>query len=283
VTSPVVLIHWRSASPRTSLHASKPISYANRGARFIITYDQSYERFPSTLSTEQLPMFLRKTSVITNTANRTVQLPLPFYCQNIFTPTHQPQSCPMWRLRKINALVSTRPVIQLLSTCFQTRPWIQSTKPKPTFSTKRSTKLEWGDTRSITNKFHICDTFELRSVVSLQRSGFWLDCVRRFSNACVQFHAEDFFFALFSDSGAMACPSTHKVHDNSDTHARHSLATSLTLYWPNTTSNPHFFPFPWRSVFWLARASGDSRAIFGDEGVYYIPLVNIMSQLMLVT
>ena len=137
-------------------------------------------------------MFFRKTSVITNTANRTVQLPLPSYCQNIFTPTHQPQSCPMWRLRKIDPLVSTRPAIQPLSTCFQTRPWIQSTKPKPAFSTKRSTKLEWGDTRSITNKFHICDTFELRSVVSLQRSGVWLGCVCCFSNSCVQFHSEDF-------------------------------------------------------------------------------------------
>ena len=75
--------------------ASKLISYANRGTRFIIMYDQIFEQSPSTLSTEQLLMFLRKTSVRTNTANRTVQLPLPCYCQNIFIPTHQPQSCPM--------------------------------------------------------------------------------------------------------------------------------------------------------------------------------------------
>jgi len=70
--------------------------------------------------------------------------------------------------------------------------------------------------------------------------------------------------------------------DNSDTHARHSLAISLTLYWPNTTSTPHFFPFPWRLVFSLARASGDAQAIFGDEGVNYILFINVMSQLMVV-
>jgi len=106
-------------------------------------------------------------------------------------------------------------------------------------------------------------------VVSLWRSGFRLGCVRYFSNACVQFSSED--FSSFSDSGAMVRPSsTQKVHDNSDTHARHSLATSPTLYWPNTTLAPHFFPLPWRLVFWLVRASGDARAIFGDEGVYYI-------------
>jgi len=180
-----------SFSPDIS-HASKLISYANRGARFITTYDQSFEQSPSTLSTEQLRMFLRKAPVITNTANRIVQLSSPCYCQNIFTPTHQPQSCPMWRSRKRNPLVSTWSAIQPLSTCFPTRPWIQSTKPKPAFSTKRSTKLEWGDTRSITNKFRLCDTFELPSVVSLQRSGFWLGCVRCFSNACVQFHSEHF-------------------------------------------------------------------------------------------
>jgi len=46
-------------------------------------------------------------------------------------------------------------------TLFSNETWIQSTKPKTMFLTKGSRKFAWGDTRSITDKFRIFDTFEL--------------------------------------------------------------------------------------------------------------------------
>ena len=144
------------------------------------------------------------------------------YCFNVHSlseqksPTHRPQ-CPIRRRRKRKPPVSTRPARQPVSTCISMRPWmIQSTKPKPMFSTRRSRKLAWGNIRSLANKFSIFNFFELPLVVSLRGSRFWLGCVRCSSSACIKSHSE-IFFVLFSDSGALVCPvSTYKVHDDPD-------------------------------------------------------------------
>ena len=116
--------------------------------------------------------------------------------------------------------MSTRPARRPVSTCISMRPWtIQSTKPKRMFSTRRSKKLAWGNIRSLANTFSILASlifFELPPVVSLHGSRFWLGCVRCSSSACIKSHS-DFFFVLFSDSGALVCPvSTYKMHDSSD-------------------------------------------------------------------
>ena len=80
---------------------------------------------------------------------------------------------------------------------------------------------------------------------------------------------------FFSDSGAYVCPiSTFGMGDGANFRARHLLAIFFIPYYLNTSSTPHCFHLHLGLALLLARSYGDSRAIFGGEGMYF-PFVNI--------